>query len=404
MKKELLLIANKTNSNISVMKKTVLKQLEKRVRFLLENELPADISFHNYGHTRVVQEEAIKLGKSSKLSKEEIEILSIAALFVDTGYTQSYEDHEKNSLQIASTYLAEIEYPQEKINQVLELLLVPFSSSIPTGLMKKLMNDAYFSYFGLKKFRAREERLRKEKQAKIEDYFPSNEEWQMESLNRIQDHTYYSQAATERYAERKTNIKKLKSRIEKEAKLEAKKIDKFSIANNKAAQLMFKASLRNHIDLTSIADQKSNIMLSVNALLLTIGLPIFASYLSEKVYLLIPAIIFMFTCISTMVFATLSTRPIKMQGETNLSLIDTGKTNLFFFGNFYKIDQESYQQAIRKVIADKDRLDTSIINDLYFLGNSLGDKFRYLRICYNVFITGTVLSLIAFLISYLIFV
>ena len=387
------------------MKKSIFKQLEKRVNYLMENELPADISFHNNGHTQLVQKEVKALGKLSKLSKEEIEILNISALFMNTGYTISYEDHEKGSLKIASEYLNEIEYPQEKINQVLELLLVPFGSTAPTGLMKKLMNDAYFSYYGLKKFRAREERLLKELKARTEDFDPTEEEWQTQSLQKLKQHTFYSKAAIDRYVDRKkTNITKTKTRSEREAKKEEKKINEFSIANNKAAQLMFKTSLRNHIDLTSIADQKSNIMLSVNALLLTIGMPVFASYLSEKLYLLFPSILFMLTCITTMIFATLSTRPIKMKGKTNLSLINEGKTNLFFFGNFYKIDQEPYQEAIRKVIADKERLDTSIINDLYFLGNSLGDKFRFLRICYNVFITGMVISLGAFLISYFIFV
>ncbi|MFK7773418.1 MAG: Pycsar system effector family protein [Saprospiraceae bacterium] len=387
------------------MKKSIFKELEKRVLFLLENELPADVSFHNYGHTQLIQKEVVTLGKISKLSKEEIEILSIAALFIDTGYIISYEEHEKGSLKIATQYLNEIEYPQEKINQVLELILVPFGNTTPSGLLKKIMNDAYFSYFGLKKFRAREERLRKEKMAKNDSFHPTDIDWYSESLERIKNHTYYSKVAIERYVDRKKiNLDKTKARIKSELRKESKKVDQFSIANNKAAQLMFKTSLRNHIDLTSIADQKSNIMLSVNALLLTIGMPVFASYLSEKLYLLVPAIIFMLTCITTMIFATLSTRPIKMKGKTNLSLINEGTTNLFFFGNFYKIDQKPYQEAIRKVIADKERLDTSIINDLYFLGNSLGDKFRFLRICYNVFITGMVISLGAFLVSYFIFV
>ncbi|MEM1123118.1 MAG: Pycsar system effector family protein, partial [Bacteroidota bacterium] len=196
------------------------------------------------------------------------------------------------------------------------------------------------------------------------------------------------------------NLAKAKARVVKEQKAEEKRLEEFSITKNKAALTMFKTALRNHIDLTAIADQKSNIMLSVNALLLTIGLPIFASYLSEKVYLLLPAIIFMATCVVTMVFATLSTRPIKMDGETNLGKIQTGKTNLFFFGNFYKIEQATYHDAIKKVISNKETLDTSIINDLYFLGHSLGDKFRYLRTCYTVFIIGICLSIIAFFISF----
>lgn len=232
----------------------------------------------------------------------------------------------------------------------------------------------------------------------LKDFYPIDLQWEEKSLRFLQkEHSFYTKAATSAYYNRKLrNIDKTKKRLQKKRRIEEKRLGEFSVAKNKAALTMFKIALRNHIDLTAIADQKSNIMLSVNALLLTIGMPVFASYLSEKLYLLAPSIVFMLTCIITMVFATLSTRPIKMDGKTNLNKVPSGKTNLFFFGNFYNIGLNNYQEAIKKVIANKEQLDTSIINDLYFLGHSLGDKFRYLRICYNVFIVGIASSLIAF--------
>jgi hypothetical protein len=79
----------------------------------------------------------------------------------------------------------------------------------------------------------------------------------------------------------------------------------------------------------------------------------------------------------------------------------SGKTNLFFFGNFYRIPQQEYQEAIKKIVAERDYLDSSFVNDLYFLGLALGDKFRYLRLCYNVFVIGVIISVIAFVIAFI---
>jgi len=345
---------------------------------------------------------AIQLGKAEKLNKSDREILTLAALFHDTGFIKTYEEHEGESQLIAATYLREQNYPEDKIEKVKSLIKITDPKIAPASLLEKIMCDADTAYVGQKKYRSQSNNLRKEWELNKKDYYPTDLQWEEENLNFLQkEHLFYTKSAKAIFQDRKsTNIDKTKRRLQKAKKAEEIRLNEFSVAKNKAALTMFKTSLRNHIDLTAIADNKSNIMLSVNALLLTIGMPIFASYLSEKLYLLAPSIIFMFTCITTMVFATLSTRPIKMDGNTNLAKIPAGKSNLFFFGNFYNIGLNTYQEEIKKVISNKEQLDTSIINDLYFLGHSLGDKFRYLRICYNVFIVGIALSLIAFLISF----
>jgi len=365
-------------------------------------ELPANLFFHDLNHTIKVKEAAIQLGKAEKLNKSDREILTLAALFHDTGFIKTYEEHEGESQLIAATYLREQNYPEDKIEKVKSLIKITDPKIAPASLLEKIMCDADTAYVGQKKYRSQSNNLRKEWELNKKDYYPTDLQWEEENLNFLQkEHLFYTKSAKAIFQDRKsTNIDKTKRRLQKAKKAEEIRLNEFSVAKNKAALTMFKTSLRNHIDLTAIADNKSNIMLSVNALLLTIGMPIFASYLSEKLYLLAPSIIFMFTCITTMVFATLSTRPIKMDGNTNLAKIPAGKSNLFFFGNFYNIGLNTYQEEIKKVISNKEQLDTSIINDLYFLGHSLGDKFRYLRICYNVFIVGIALSLIAFLISF----
>ena len=56
-----------------------------------------------------------------------------------------------------------------------------------------------------------------------------------------------------------------KRRLKKLANPEKKKKELVPISENKSAQMMFKTALRNHLDLSSLADNKANIMLSINA-------------------------------------------------------------------------------------------------------------------------------------------
>lgn len=378
-----------------------IEDIKEYVSQLLGENLSAHIYFHTLSHTERVLAAAKKLSNKAKLSDSDKELVQIAALFHSTGFINSYEDHLAQSIVIATAYLSSKNYPEEKIVRIERLIEATRADAIPMTGLQKLLRDATTSYVGKKVYFYYMELLRQEREHNEEDFNPTDIGWAKENFQFLQQHTFYTKHARALYQKRKNkNITKARKFLNTVKLAEKKRWENFSVAKNKAALTMFKTSLRNHIDLTAIADQKSNMMLSANALLLTIGLPIFASYLSEKVYLLVPSIIFMFTCITTMIFATLATRPMKMDGKTDLSKLHTNKTNLFFFGNFYSIPLEPYHEAIKKVITNRETLDTSIINDLYFLGHSLGDKFRYLRMCYNVFIVGISCSILAFLVSY----
>ncbi|MEE9374298.1 MAG: Pycsar system effector family protein [Saprospiraceae bacterium] len=182
-------------------------------------------------------------------------------------------------------------------------------------------------------------------------------------------------------------------------KKENLKVTSQTIASSKAAQTQLKTSLRNHIDLSAIADNKANIMLSINAIVITVGLPLIAQRLGANSYYIYPLIALALSSILSMAYATLATRPIKMSGKTNLDLIKEKKTNLFFFGNFYKMDFNEYETGIKEVVQKNDILENSITRDLFFLGKSLGTKFDYLRSCYNIFMIGMMLTVVLFVVA-----
>ena len=143
-------------------------------------------------------------------------------------------------------------------------------------------------------------------------------------------------------------------------------------------------------------------MVTVNALIITVALPILASQMQANEFLVVPGIMLLAVCVTSMIYATLATRPIKMSGFSSLEDVKSKKSNLFFFGNFYKMKYEDYQKGIQNVLADEEILDTSITRDLFFLGKSLGSKYSRLRKCYNIFMYGITIVVIAFCIAYLI--
>ena len=57
---------------------------------------------------------------------------------------------------------------------------------------------------------------------------------------------------------------------------------------------------------------------------------------------------------------------------------------------------EDFDWGMKEMIQDRDFLYSSMTRDIYFLGKVLAQKYRYLRICYSIFMFGLILVVIAF--------
>jgi len=157
-----------------------------------------------------------------------------------------------------------------------------------------------------------------------------------------------------------------------------------------------KTTMRNNVDLTAIADNKANILLTLSSLLFTILIPVVLSnieiIIDEVLY--IPLMILALTCIISIVMAALVTRPMKLSGQA-FSVSGEQQFSPFFFGNYYKMSEMNYKEYVTKQMRDPVMVREYIMSDLYWIGVGLGIKYSRIRKCYNVFITGIILSVVA---------
>jgi len=121
---------------------------------------------------------------------------------------------------------------------------------------------------------------------------------------------------------------------------------------------------------------------------------------SNNKALLIPMVMLLIVCLTSMIFATLATRPIPMKGYSSMESILEKKSNLFFFGNYFRMSFDEYEKGMMATISDTDILDSTIMRDLFFLGKTIGNKFVYLRRCYTIFMYGIILTVISFIIVF----
>lgn len=380
---------------------SIVSEAEDFVKTVLSEHLTKDHRYHNLPHTLAVRKACLEIGKRLEISKDDKEVLELACLFHDTGFIETYEGHEAASHRIARAFLEKRNYPEDRMEKVLNCIDVTFPPNRPSSLLEKIIRDADLANLGSINYPEQLAALRHEWEIFLGQTFP-DADWFRLNRDFMERTRFFTTPAEEMWGANKLSNEKYLKRMAKSVKKRNKqKVEKPpSIQGNRSAQMMFKTSLRNHLDLSTLADNKANIMLSVNALILTIAAPLALSYIQDNILLIIPLIMLLITCLASMIFATLATRPIKMTGYTGPEQIDAGRANLFFFGNFYAMSFEEYSDGMQKVISDEDKLENAIRRDLYFLGRSLGNKYRQLRVCYNIFMAGMFITIIAMIITY----
>lgn len=172
-------------------------------------------------------------------------------------------------------------------------------------------------------------------------------------------------------------------------------IPKERIKFNKQLLNIIRTTMRNNIELTNIADNKANVLLSVNALMLTFLIPLILPHIDivKAFKLYIPLTILSITCLVTIYMSALVLKPGKFF-EKQKEIKKGSYISPFFFGNFYKMGRAEFSQYIQSALANDTMIKNHIIEDLHYIGSRLGQKMSLIRIAFNIFLIGLFGSII----------
>ena len=165
----------------------------------------------------------------------------------------------------------------------------------------------------------------------------------------------------------------------------------------RGVETMFRTSYRTHLDLSALADNKANIMISINGIIMSILLASIYPRIMENRWLLLPTTVLLVGCLISMIYAVLSARPRVTRNPVTLDDVRAGKANILFFGNFISLEEDEYVEGMKELIQDPDRAYGSMSRDIYGLGGVLERKYRLLRASYTVFMFGLIAGVVLFL-------
>ena len=399
---------------------SLLENAEKCATDIFINKVSKSITYHNLAHTQNVVACCEKIANFYQLSNEDKTVLLTAAWFHDTGYSSgNAEGHEHESIRLASLFLKDQGANPDFITKVASSIHATQMPQSPQSLVEEILCDADLFHLGSNDFKSNTKLLRQELNDKW-DMGISKKDWRKRNIMFLEKHHYFTSFGKEKLQpQQEANLLELK-RMDKEDKKEEnkeKKEEKKAIASlnqstdvkketaekkakeqqtDRGISTVSRITSSNQANLSQMADNKANIIISVNAIILSVVISVLARHLDEHPNLVIPTIILVITCVCATIFAILATRPNVSKGTFTREDIHDKKTNLLFFGNFHDMQIDDYDWAMKEMMSDRDYLYRSIIKDIYYLGVVLAKKYRYLRIAYNIFMFGLIISMMAF--------
>jgi len=394
---------------------SVYKKAESFVKDLFQQYNNKNLLFHNFEHTQNVTERTREIAGQFNLTEDEQFTVYIAAWFHDTGHLLvDPSNHEMKSVELMKAFLQKYAEDEELIRQISECIFATRMPRNPQNFLQKILCDADTYHLGTKDFKTTNKLLRKEYEGRNVPEPAGG--WRKGSLDFMLAHEYYTDYCKNLLNPGKMeNIERLRKKLDIPQEEMANAInaptaifgeeelaDKKDGSKQKSGlmtrgiQTMLRLTSDNHLELSGMADGKANILISVNAIIISVILTVLLRRLEIDTHLTIPTILFLAFSVVTIVIAILATRPKITEGVFSREDIINKQTNLLFFGNFHKASLEEYEWGMSQMMKDQDYLYGSLIKDIHHLGVVLGRKYKLIRIAYNVFMIGIIVSVIAF--------
>ena len=152
-----------------------------------------------------------------------------------------------------------------------------------------------------------------------------------------------------------------------------------------------------HAQLSSMADVKANMMLTISSVVLTLSV----RYLTEPLFRPAAMVLILF-CLITVVMAAYAAMPKTpiLNGYHVKPDVKSHSFNLLFFGDFSRLSYEQFREAMEEAMATPDAAYEIQVREVYTLGCFLAQKkYRFVRLAYLSFITGLVISMMVFVIT-----
>jgi predicted metal-dependent HD superfamily phosphohydrolase len=395
--------------------------------------------YHKPTHTAEILEAVKKMASHYQLDEPAHFIVCAAAWFHNTGYhLPGKQDPESKSSEMAGIFLTRILTDDKVINTIKNCILATRIPQSPASLPEKIVCDAVLFYLGRETFKEKDKLLKKEFE-NVGNCKISGTDWRSLNIALFESHHFHTDYCESSLKKTKIqNLANIKQKQEERSLTPAspeppgvlpgyldnsdlympgkvpqnnmatqrhynsladnkdKKKEKKNSRRLRGIETMFRITSTNHQRMSALADNKANIMISVNTIIISVIISLIIPRFESNSRLVIPTIILLAVSITAIIYSILATRPRLQKGIFTREQVEKKSVNLLFYGSFYKMGFKDYQYGMEEMMNDRDFLYGSLVKDIYWQGCVMGRKFHMLRIAYDIFMYGIAVSVVAY--------
>jgi predicted metal-dependent HD superfamily phosphohydrolase len=388
---------------------SLIKLSERAIRLYMEK---ADdrLFYHNLAHTGRILESASQIHDHIRLEEKNYFIVQAALWLHDLEMISSDNGEIKHTHQ-TDRILNGLDIEDADRQEIKDCILAAGGSRVSVTLNEKIVCDALSFYMGSVYFPEYNQLRRKETEA-MTNVKIRGSIWRSRSISLLEKHQFQIPFCHDLLNKAKQeNLKALISRpagkqtdihphIENHPVIHPPGWKYKSKHHLSGVETVFRNSSSNHLNLSVMADNKAFIMISVNSILISLGIGLIIGKFVLIPKLFIPTVLLLFVNVFTIIYSVLATRPGLMKGKFTMEEVQNKKVDLLFFGNFFKMPLVDFEYGMKQMMDDSDFLYDNLIRDIYAQGQILGRKFRLLRSSYNIFMYGTASTVVAYIISF----
>lgn len=168
---------------------------------------------------------------------------------------------------------------------------------------------------------------------------------------------------------------------------------------NRGIETMFRVTYQNHISLSQLADNKANMLISINGLIISVMIAI-VTRTDAVSWNLAPMLVLTVGCMVSLTFAVIAARPRLSRSIVTIDEVRADTGNLLFFAQFTSMPLAEFQDSLRVLMKDRRLLYNHLGRQLYLMGQSLNGKYRYVQLAYLAFLASTGLATALFVAMY----
>jgi hypothetical protein len=395
----------------------LIKEAKVYVKELFLNNKNELLLFHNMGYVNRTVKYASQICEMEEVDTEQRENILVAAWLFATGFLFDYIDYKKQSIRVAHEFLKERKIGAEKSEAILMIIETVLHNKQHENICGEILYDASEFYIAIDEFLLWVKYHRQERNYFLKPKLTKRSFWQTVE-NYLHEHEFCTQSGTKLFAEEKEkNLSKIKFLLKQELKQQLpadnrmiiedlkeeirqvnQKVEK-RLSSTRGFDTLYRITARNQVTLSGLADNKANILISLNTLIVSAVITFVFLNSNEFEYMMFPSFITIGFSMLSITLAIIAARPKINPGVFTMEDFHEKKANLLFYGNFFKVDYGDYEEALKEMLNDQDLLLSNLSRDQYTFGIILGRKFKLLHISYTVFLVGFVISSIAFAVT-----